>query len=179
MTIYDPISEALGVDPIDIESENVSDYIYEEFNDKIIPWNVGIPDTEEAKALKSKKMKSYWTEDRRNKKSKDMIEYNKIHGTERYSKALLEKYINPEFKEKFTHKMNSVNKCPEKRKKASKKLKDKWNDPEYVAKMKNRGGGSKKVQVSVDGTLYDSLSEAVSETGLSYHTIRKMAGLIK
>ena len=179
MTIYDPISEALGVDPIGIEFENVSDYIYEEFNDKIIPWNVGIPDTEEAKALKSKKMKSYWTEDRRNKKSKSMVEFNKIHGTERYSKAMLEKHSDPEFKEKFTHKMNVVNKCPEKRKEAGKKLKDKWNDPEYVAKMKNRGGGRKSVPVVINDIEYSSISEAVKETGLSYHIVRKLAGVVK
>ena len=172
MTIYDPISEALGVEPIDIDFENVSGYIYEEFNDKIIPWNVGIPDTEEAKASKSKKMKSYWTEDKRNKKSKDMVEFNKIHGTERYSKAMLEKHSDPEFKEKFTRKMDIVNKCPEKRKEAGKKLKDKWNDPEYVAKMKNRKPRLGK-SVNINGIHYKSLREANEKTGISLYKLRK------
>lgn len=179
MTIYDPISDALGLDSINLDEEPITNYIYEEFNNKIIPWNVGIPDTEESKKSKSKKMKSYWTEERRKQKSKDMIEYNKINGTERYITGTKKRYSNEEFYESFVDKMSRVNKCPEKRKKAGQKIKEKWNDPEYLEKMKNRGGGRKKIVVEIDGVVYASISDAVNNTNLSYHQVRKIAGLVK
>lgn len=179
MTIYDPIGGALGLDPINLDKEHITEYTYEEFNDKIIPWNVGIPDTEESKKSKSKKMKSYWTEKRRKQKSEDMIEYNKINGTERYSIGTKKRYSDKEFYESFVDKMSRVNKCKDKRKDASIKLKEKWNDPEYLEKMKNRGGGTKKIEVEIDGVVYSSISDAVNNTNLSYHQVRKIAGVVK
>ena len=179
MIIYDPIAKALELEPIHIEYNNLSEYIEEEFNDKIIPWNVGIPDTEESKKSKRKKMLKYWTEERKIQKSKSMIAYNEKHGTERYTEALHKKYEDPEFREKHKESSTKANRCVKKRQDASVKLKAKWQDADYVSKMSNRGGGRKKVPVNVNGVLYGSVSEAVAETGLSYHKIRKMAGLVK
>jgi hypothetical protein len=101
--------------------------------------------TEELKKIKSEKMKQYWTEEKRKEKSKSLIEYNKIHGTERYSAALLNRYSSMTDKEynEFVITMNKVNKDEEKRKKASEKLKEKWKDPAYIEKMKNRKTGDK------------------------------------
>lgn len=124
-------------------------------------------------------MLKYWTEERKLQKSNAMIEYNKKHGTQRYSEALHKRYEDPEFREKHKKSSTKANRCIKKRQDASAKLKAKWQDEDYLHKMNNRGGGRKKVPVNVEGTLYDSVSEAVAETGLSYHTIRKMAGLVK
>jgi len=179
MTIYDPISEALDLEPMDFNYENLEEYIDEEYIDKIIPWNVGISEPLHVKEKKSKTMKLYWTEERRSKKSRDMIDYNCVYGTQRYSEYLHKRYANTEFKAQFTKKMNTVNKCPNKRKEASEKIKEKWKDPEYVAKMKNRGGGRKSVPVVINDIEYKSISEAVNKTNLSYHSVRKIAGLVK
>lgn len=101
--------------------------------------------TEELKKIKSEKMKQYWTEEKRKEKSKSLIEYNKIHGTERYTTALLNRYssMNDEEYNEFVITMNKVNKDEEKRKKAGEKLKERWKDPAYIEKMKNRKTGDK------------------------------------
>ena len=94
----------------------------------------------ENRKKKSEAMKLYWTEEKRKEKSKSLIEYNIIHGTERYSKALLNRYSSMTEDEynNFVEKMSIVNKNEEKRKKAGEKIKQKWKDPCYLEKMKNR-----------------------------------------
>lgn len=148
---------------------------------KSVPsWNKGIPDTEENKKSKSEKMKKYWTDDLKGKKSSDMRDYNKKHGTERYRASLLERYSDADYVEIFTKKMEVINRDVEKRNKASIAMKQKWQDVSFIEKMKHRKpGGKKPVSVCIDETTYDSVSDAVSKTGLSYHTVRKMAGLVK
>jgi hypothetical protein len=131
------------------------------------------------KKRKSDKMKAYWTEERKLEKSESMIEYNETHGKYRYTEALKKRYEDDSFKKKFTDKMNVVNKCPVKRRKAGEKIGQKWNEPEYKSKMIDRGGGRQKIPVVIDGIHYSSISEALEKTNLSYHTIRKIAGLVK
>jgi hypothetical protein len=101
--------------------------------------------TPELKKIKSEKMKLYWTEERKKEKSKSIIGYNEKHGTERYTKALLDRYssMTSEEYKKFVDKMTIVNKDEEKRKKAGEKIKEKWKDPAYIEKMKNRKTGDK------------------------------------
>ena len=83
--------------------------------------------------------------------------------------------------EEFCKTMDKVNKDPEKRAKAGSKIKDKWNnDIEFQTKMKNRKqGGRPKISIEIEGIIYSSLSEAVKKTNLSYHQLRKLAGLTK
>lgn len=172
MSIYDPIAKTLDLPHFFIEYN--SDEDVEEYNkDKIIPWNLGIPDTEKSKRSKSRKMKDYWTTERRNEKSNSMIEYNKKNGTKRYSDGTKKRYVDKDFKEKFTKTMTKVNKCEVKRAKASIKLKAKWEDPEYVEKMKNRKIRSGK-PIEVSGVQYKSLNEASRETGISLYKLRKL-----
>lgn len=106
--------------------------------------------TPELKKKKSEAMKLYWTEERKKEKSLSMIEYNEVNGTERYSKALRKRYSDMS-EQKFTEfvdKMNKVNKNPEKRKKAGNKIKEKWKDPVFIEKMKNRKQGSSESRSS-------------------------------
>lgn len=93
---------------------------------------------------KSDAMKLYWTDDRKVEKSKAMIEYNKLNGTKRYSDALKKRYatMTTEQYDKFIDTMTSVNRDTEKRNKAGIKIKQKWQEPEYIKKMKNRKTGS-------------------------------------
>lgn len=97
---------------------------------------------DEAIQIKSKKMKEYWTEEKRKEKSENMKKFNDENGTERYSKILRERYADPTFKESFDQTMTEVNKKIEKRKKASETLKQLWQNEEYVNKMKKRKRGS-------------------------------------
>lgn len=140
---------------------------------------IGAPNDPEMRKQKSDKLKDYWTDERKQKKSAAMVEYNKMHGKERYIKAANKRYANTDFVEQFTCTMTDVNKCTVKREKAGRKIKELWQTPDFLEKMKNRGGGRKKISVTINGVTYKSLSEAVNETGLSYHTVRKEAGLVK
>lgn len=99
--------------------------------------------TENLKNKKSIKMKQYWTEERKNKKSLEMLEYYNINGTEKITNCLKKRYSDKEFKNRFDVKMNDVNKNIEKRKKAGKTIKEKWNnDEDFKEKMRNRRRGS-------------------------------------
>lgn len=99
--------------------------------------------TKDLRNKKSSKMKEYWTEERKKKKSLDMITYYEINGTENIKNYIKNRYLDKEFKIKFDIKMNEVNKNIEKRKKAAKAIKEKWdNDEDFKEKMKNRRRGS-------------------------------------
>lgn len=87
---------------------------------------------------KSKKMKEYWTADRKKEKSQKMKKYYEENGTEKISEGLKSRYENNDFKSSFVVTMTEVNKRSDKREKASIKLKEKWEDTEFVEKMKNR-----------------------------------------
>jgi hypothetical protein len=98
-----------------------------------------LSNTEKAKEKKSVKMKEFWTEEKRKEKSKEMKKYFEQNGTEEVSNNLIERYKDPIYKKEFTNKMNDVNKDENKRKKAGKKIKEKWEtDIEFQEKMKKR-----------------------------------------
>lgn len=98
-----------------------------------------LSNTIEIKKKKSIKMKKYWDEEKRKDKSEKMKEYNKVHGTERYSEETKKRFEDPIFKEKHKCKMNLINKDETKRNKASKKIKEKWDtDLNFQEKMKKR-----------------------------------------
>lgn len=54
------------------------------------------------------------------------------------SAGLIKRYTDKEFYSKFCATMDEVNKRKDKREKAGLKIKEKWKDPEYLEKMKNR-----------------------------------------
>lgn len=103
----------------------------------------GLNNTDEVKKKKSETLQKYWTDNKKKQKSKDMIEYNKINGKDRYVSATKSRYNNQDFKKKFDEKMSSVNKNIEKRNRAGESIKKLWeSDLEFQNKMKNRKRGS-------------------------------------
>lgn len=98
-----------------------------------------LSNTEKCKAKKSIKMKNFWTEEKKQEKSKEMKKYFEENGTDKFSERLVERYKDPIYKQKFTTKMEEVNRDENKRKKAGKKIKEKWEyDLEFQEKMKKR-----------------------------------------
>jgi hypothetical protein len=90
------------------------------------------------KALSISQKKRWENQEERNNISKKLLSYNETHGTGRISRGLKKRYSDDTFKEKFDMTMNKVNKCEDKRKSAGSKIKDKWQDPIYLEKMKKR-----------------------------------------
>jgi len=97
--------------------------------------------TEDLKKQKSDFMRQWWTDERKLQKSKDLIEYNKINGTQRYTDALNKRYesMTEEERQNFREIMQKVNNSEDKKADAKIKLKALWSDDEhYKAKMQNR-----------------------------------------
>ena len=87
--------------------------------------------TIELRNRKSQKMKSYWIDELKNKKSLDMKFYNELHGVDRYKDNLKKRYDDLDYLEKFSKKMNMVNKSSTKRKKAGETIKHLWQDENF------------------------------------------------
>lgn len=98
----------------------------------------GASQTEEVNLKRSDSCKEYWTDSERHRQSEALKRYNKEYGTERISEGLRKRYSDAEFLARFSETMRAVNQDEAKRKMAGEKLKLKWQDPEYLAKMKNR-----------------------------------------
>ena len=97
--------------------------------------------TDEEYTIFSNKMKEYWTDEKREDKSKQMIEHysnpeniekKRIEGQKRWDS------MSTEDRDNFTIKMTSINKDEEKRRIAGDKIKNLWQNEEYLEKMKNR-----------------------------------------
>ena len=97
--------------------------------------------TDEEYTIFSNKMKEYWTDEKREDKSKQMIEHysnpeniekKRIEGQKRWDS------MSTEDRDNFTIKMTSINKDEEKRRIAGDKIKNLWQNEEYIEKMKNR-----------------------------------------
>jgi len=136
--------------------------------------------TEEKYDEFSKKMKEYWTEEKKIEKSKQMLDfYSKPENKEKKSeeaKRFFESRTEEEIM-KFKEKMNIVNKDYDKREDASKKIKLKWKDPEYLYKMEKRPR-RKGLPIKVifpDGKelVFEYILDMSREFNFTTHLIRK------
>lgn len=126
------------------------------------------------------KIKSYWTEDKRIEKSKQMNEYySNIDNVEKKKKETKDRWdsLDDEYRNKFKEKMSFINKNENKRLDASDKIKKKWKDSDYLEKMKNRKkrSGLKIKIIKSDGLveIFENMEDIVREYSFSTHLIRK------
>lgn len=126
------------------------------------------------------KIKSYWTEEKRIEKSKQMNEYySNPNNVEKKRKETKNRWDNldKEQRKKFKEKMSSINKDKIKRLDAGYKLKKKWKDPDYLEKMKNRkkrsGVRIKIIKENGNIEIFENMEEVVKKYKFSKHLIRK------
>lgn len=126
------------------------------------------------------KIKSYWTEDKRIEKSKQINEYySNIDNVEKKKKETKDRWdsLDDEYRNKFKEKMSFINKNENKRLDASDKIKKKWKDSDYLEKMKNRKkrSGLKIKIIKSDGPveIFENMEDIVREYNFSTHLIRK------
>lgn len=136
--------------------------------------------TKEQYELFSSKMKGYWTDEKREEKSKQMnehysnqenIEKKRIEGQKRWNNMSIEE------RENFKLTMNTVNKDVEKRKVAGEKIKNLWTNIDYLEKMRNRphNPGKKIKIIKQDGEeiIVENMRKFEKEYNFSSHLIRK------
>ena len=136
--------------------------------------------TDEEYNIFSNKMKEYWTEDKRIEKSKQMnehysnpenIEKKRIEGQKRWDS------MSSEDRDNFTIKMTSINKDEEKRRIAGDKIKNLWQNEEYLEKMKNRPHrkGTSIMIIRPDGEeiILNTMREVEKIYEFNSHRIRK------
>lgn len=127
-----------------------------------------------------KKIKYFWTKEKRKQKSIEMKKYYE-NDNNRIKKSIESKEVwdarSADFRLKFKNKMNNINKDIIKRKKAGKALKELWNDPVYLNKMKNRKTkpGQKHIIIYADGTekIYNTMQEIINKCNFSAFYIRR------
>jgi len=122
----DSISEALGLDYIDIDYSNISEYIYEEYENSFTPWNKGIKYEsvrrdkaarknfqDYSKSIKGKTYEEIYGEEKakslRELRSKINRERNnpfgwKVKDTSNYSEAAHNRWKCEEYRKKNSHK---------------------------------------------------------------------------
>jgi hypothetical protein len=136
--------------------------------------------TDDEYTIFSNKMKEYWTDEKREEKSKKMIEHysnieniekKRIEGQKRWDS------MSREDRNNFTIKMTSINKDEEKRRIAGDKIKNLWNSDEYIEKMKNRPHrkGTSIMIIRPDGEeiIIETMRGIEKEYSFSSHLIRK------
>jgi len=125
-------------------------------------------------------MKQYWTDERKQEKSNQMIDYYSNPGN--IEKKIIESKIrwnsvSKEYREKFSQKMNIINKDDNKRKDAGEKIKKLWEDDDYLEKMKNRKHRTgKKIKIifpSEEEIVFETMQEIEKKYNFSLHLIRK------
>jgi len=126
------------------------------------------------------KMKSYWTEEKRVEKSKQMNEYySNPENIESKRKETKDRWdiLNDEERLNFKEKMSLINKDEDKRLDAGTKIKDKWKDPNYLEKMRNRkkrnGLKIKIKKNSGEVEVFENMEDIVRKYNFSTHLIRK------
>jgi len=126
------------------------------------------------------KMKSYWTEDKRIEKSKQMSEYySNFENVEKKRKETQDRWdsMNEEYRLNFKEKMDKINKDETKRIDAGIKIKKKWEDPDYLEKMKNRkkrnGLKIEIIKNNGDVEVFENMEDIVKKYKFSTHLIRK------
>jgi len=128
----------------------------------------------------SKKIKSYWTKEKRLEKSRQMNEYysnpNNIEKKRKETKDRWEN-LDENYRIDFKNKMAKINKDKDKRLDASNKIKKKWKDTNYLEKMKNRKkrNGLKIKIIKKDGEIeiFENMEDIVRKYNFSTHLIRK------
>lgn len=136
--------------------------------------------TEEQYNMFSNKMREYWTDDKRIEKSKQMNEYySDSENIDKKRKETQKRWddMSKEERDTFTSKMTAVNKDEGKRRKAGDKIKNLWQNEDYLEKMKNRPhrkGTSLKI-IKPDGQeiLVESMNVFEKKYDFSLHLIRK------
>lgn len=124
--------------------------------------------------------KNIWTDELKERKSKQMKEFFKKNPNEasRRTKKRWDN-ISKSDKAKFDEKMKDVNSSTEKRKAAGATLKDKWkNDKHFIDKMKHRVPHQKKYKlISPCGEIIERLgmSNIIKEFNFNYYLINKFA----
>jgi len=126
------------------------------------------------------RMKSYWTEEKKLEKSKQMNDfYSKPGNVERKIKETKDRWdsLDEEYRNNFKEKMSLVNKDLDKRLDAGNKIKEKWRDPEYLLKMKTRkkrnGLKIKILKSNGDIEIFENMEDIVRKYNFSTHLIRK------
>lgn len=125
-------------------------------------------------------MKQYWTDERKQEKSNQMIEYYSNQGNiEKKSIESKSRWdsVSKEYREKFSQKMDIINKDKNKRKDAGEKIKKLWEDDDYLEKMKNRKRRTgKKIKIifpSGEEIVFETMRDIEKEYNFSSHLIRK------
>ena len=129
--------------------------------------------TDDEYILFCKKMKDYWTEEKKLEKSIEMKKFYSDHNNVA-KKSIESKKIwderGDEFRDKFRDKMTQVNKNEEKRKMAGDKIKNLWLDEEYLEKMRNRKlRGGTKIKLINNNNEVVGIFETMRKFEESYH----------
>jgi len=126
------------------------------------------------------KMKSYWTDEKKKLKSKEMNKYySNPDNINKKSIETLEHWnsMNKDKRKKFKDKMTIINKDKDKRKKSGEKIKELWNNDDYLDKMKNRKHkpGIKLKLIKPNGyeIIYKNMKDMTIKTNFSPFLIRK------
>jgi hypothetical protein len=125
-------------------------------------------------------MKQYWTDERKQEKSNQMIDY--YSNPSNIEKKSIESKIrwdsvSKEYRKKFSQKMDIINKDKNKRKDAGEKIKKLWEDDDYLEKMKNRKHRTgKKIKIifpSGEEIVFETMRDIEKKYNFSSHLIRK------
>lgn len=125
-------------------------------------------------------VKNSWSEEKRIQKSIEMKKYFE-NEENRKQKSIEAKEFwdnsSDEFKQNFKDKMNIVNKDIVKREKAGKVIKEKWKDPIFLNKMKNRKTkpGQNHIIIYSNNTSikYNTMQEIINKYNFTADKIRK------
>lgn len=125
-------------------------------------------------------MRNYWTTEKRLEKSKSMKKFYLKEGKIDEKRIETQKrwdIMSEEDRIKFSEKMSIVNSDKGKREDAGRKIKEKWSDPIYLEKMKNRKHKKvDKIKIIYDDGTHEILNSMISVTrkyNFSAHLIRK------
>ena len=138
----------------------------------------GRPKTDTEKENLSKKSKIWHKEN----KYEVLQHLNRINNDEninqRRSDTMRKKYTDDDYLEKFTEMMTEVNSRPEKREKAGKKIKERWKDPIYIEKMRNRPKPNHTAIIQIinkknDIIEFEGLNKMCSEMNLNMTIVRE------
>ncbi len=126
------------------------------------------------------KMKSYWTEEKKNEKSEQMKGfYSNVENVEKKRKESKDRWdsLDETHRLKFKEKMTSINKDLDKRLDAGNKIKELWKNPNFLEKMKNRNKrpGTKIKLINKDGeeVIFMNMKDMIEKYNFSAYLIRK------